>query len=286
MIWRGSVIINDRLAMARSYVNILRSIRDRVRSIDDLNRDLVLKDAVERYLHLAVESLIDVGMRLCSILNLSKPERYRDIARILMNANILSDETGRLFELWIGFRNVLVHGYAVIDPERLIETLNEIDELDRVINEISNFIRDKSIDPADNQSINSSGELTNLINKARQVLERLDFVVFTYVFGSRAIGRVHPGSDIDIAIFTNRELSWKEFVSVMITLEDVLGLKVDLVHLNKAPLLLTYEAVSRGVLILDRDPERRINFEVKMIKEFLDLKPRLARYYSTLLTRG
>lgn len=112
MIWRGSVIINDRLAMARSYVNILRSIRDRVRSIDDLNRDLVLKDAVERYLHLAVESLIDVGMRLCSILNLSKPERYRDIARILMNANILSDETGRLFELWIGFRNVLVHGYA------------------------------------------------------------------------------------------------------------------------------------------------------------------------------
>lgn len=175
----------------------------------------------------------------------------------------------------------------MIDPERLIETLNEIDELDRVINEISNFIRDKSIDPADNQSINSSGELTNLINKARQVLERLDFVVFTYVFGSRAIGRVHPGSDIDIAIFTNRELSWKEFVSVMITLEDVLGLKVDLVHLNKAPLLLTYEAVSRGgVLILDRDPERRINFEVKMIKEFLDLKPRLARYYSTLLTRG
>ncbi|ADN50506.1 type VII toxin-antitoxin system MntA family adenylyltransferase antitoxin [Vulcanisaeta distributa] len=286
MIWRGSVIINDRLAMARSYVNILRSIRDRVRAVNDLRGDLMLKGAVERYLHLAVESLINAGMRLCSILNLNKPERYRDIARILMNANILSDETGRLFELWIGFRNVLVHGYAVIDPERLIEALNEVDELDRVINEISNFIRDKSIDPADSQSINSSGELTNLINKARQVLERLDFVVFAYVFGSRAIGRAHPGSDIDIAIFTNRELSWKEFVSVMITLEDVLGLKVDLVHLNKAPLLLTYEAVSRGVLILDRDPERRINFEVKMIKEFLDLKPRLARYYSTLLTRG
>ncbi len=136
------MIINDKLAMARSYVNILRSIRDRARTVDDLSRDLVLRGAVERYLHLAVESLIDVGMRLCSILNLSKPERYRDVARILVSANVLSDETGKLFELWIGFRNMLVHGYAVIDPERLIEALNEIDELDRVINEISNFVRD------------------------------------------------------------------------------------------------------------------------------------------------
>ncbi len=84
IIWYGNVIINDKLAMARSYVNILRSIRDRARTVDDLDRDLALRGAVE--------SLINVSMRLCSIINLNKPERYRDVARILANANVLSNE--------------------------------------------------------------------------------------------------------------------------------------------------------------------------------------------------
>ncbi|WP_054856013.1 nucleotidyltransferase domain-containing protein [Vulcanisaeta sp. JCM 16161] len=174
----------------------------------------------------------------------------------------------------------------MIDPERLIEALSEIDELDRVINEISSFIRDKSIDPLDNQLITNNEELTDLINKARRVLEGFDFVLFAYVFGSRAIGKARPGSDLDIAVFTGRELSWRELMSIIIALEDALGLKVDLIHLNKASPSLTYEAVSRGVLILDKDPDRRIDFEVRTIREFLDLKPRLIQYYSTLLGRG
>lgn len=172
----------------------------------------------------------------------------------------------------------------MIDPERLIEALNEIDELDRVINEISNFVRDRSIDPDNNQFITSDRGFINIINRARQVLERSNSVLFAYVFGSWVIGKPSPpGSDVDIAIFTSRELSWKELVSMAMDLEDSLGLRVDLVHLNKAPLLLAYEVVSKGVLIFDRDPERRVDFEVKTIREFLDFKPRLTQYYDTVL---
>jgi len=90
----------------------------------------------------------------------------------------------------------------------------------------------------DNQLAISNEELTDLINKARQVLEGFDFVLFAYVFGSRAIGRARPGSDLDIVVFTGRELDWKKLMSIMITLEDTLGLKVDLIHLNKASLSL------------------------------------------------
>ncbi len=112
-------------------------------------------------------------------------------------------------------------------------------------------------------------------------------MLFAYVFGSWAIGRASPpGSDVDIAIFTSKELSWKELVSITMDLEDSLGLRVDLVHLNKAPLLLAYEVVSKGVLIFDRDPERRVDFEVRTIREFLDFKLRLTQYYSVLLSRG
>ncbi len=41
--------------------------------------------------------------------------------------------------------------------------------------------------------------------------------------------------------------------------------------------------MSRGVLILDRDPDRRIDFETRIIKEFLNFKPRLAQYYNAVL---
>ncbi|GAB6943760.1 hypothetical protein JCM14467A_05420 [Vulcanisaeta sp. JCM 14467] len=282
--WRTNVIISDRLAMARNYVNVLRSIRSSVRNVDDLSRDLIIRGAVERYLHLAVESLIDVGMRLCSILNLGKPERYRDVARIMVNAGIFDSEIGRLFEMWIGFMNVLVHGYAVIDPERLFEALNEVDELDKVIDKISDFVRGRSIDPGGNQSVAlNNKELVNLVNAVRQVLEGFDYVLFAYVFGSRVTGRASPGSDVDVAVFTSRDLSWKEFVGLMHALEDSLGLGVDLVHLNRASLLLAYEVVSKGVPVLDRDVDRRVEFEVRTIKEFLDFKPRLLEYYNAVL---
>ena len=107
--------------------------------------------------------------------------------------------------------------------------------------------------------------------------------MFAYVFSSRITGKASSGSDVDIAVFTSRDLSWKEFVVLMHALEDALRLKVDLVHLNKAPLLLAYEVVSKGVLVLDRDVDRRVKFEVRTIKEFLDFKPRLLEYYNSVL---
>ncbi|MGC9153784.1 MAG: type VII toxin-antitoxin system MntA family adenylyltransferase antitoxin [Vulcanisaeta sp.] len=274
------MIIRDRLAMARNYVDTLRFIRGRVNDADDLSRDLVLRGAVERYLHLAVESLIDVGMRLCSLLGFKKPERYRDVARILVDNNVLDQDTGRLFELWIGFRNVLVHGYVMNDVGKLFEALQEVDELERIINGIDEYVNTRSIDPS---PVNNTSKL---MSRIKSELERYDFVVFAYLFGSRATGNASTSSDVDVAIFTSRDINWKELVGMAMALEDSLNLSVDLVHLNKAPLLLAYEVVSKGIVVLDSDVEERVRFEVRVLKEFLDFKPRLAQYYDVRLGIG
>jgi len=63
------VILRERLALAMNYVGLLEKLSSRVSNVSALD-DPVLRGAVERYLHLAVEALIDVGMRLCSILQL------------------------------------------------------------------------------------------------------------------------------------------------------------------------------------------------------------------------
>ena len=58
----------------------------------------------------------------------------------------------------------------------------------------------------------------------------------------------------------------------------MLGLPVQLVALNRAPVDLVHRVLRDGKLIVDRDRGRRIRFEVKARNEFFDLQPVLARY--------
>jgi uncharacterized protein YutE (UPF0331/DUF86 family) len=69
----------------------------------------------ERYLHLAMESVLDIANHLISDAGLEAPETYRDAFAILARAGILDPELARRLQLWAGFRNVLVHAYLAID---------------------------------------------------------------------------------------------------------------------------------------------------------------------------
>lgn len=69
----------------------------------------------ERYLHLAVESALDIANHLIADASLEAPETYRDAFAILVRGSILDAELGKRLQSWAGFRNVLVHAYLAID---------------------------------------------------------------------------------------------------------------------------------------------------------------------------
>lgn len=69
----------------------------------------------ERYLHLAIESVLDMANHLISDAGLEAPETYRDGFAILARAGVISPELGRRLQLWAGLRNVLVRAYLAID---------------------------------------------------------------------------------------------------------------------------------------------------------------------------
>jgi predicted nucleotidyltransferase len=50
------------------------------------------------------------------------------------------------------------------------------------------------------------------------------------IFGSAVTGQVHEGSDIDIAVQIDTDISLLDFVGLKLELEDTLGRKVDLVE--------------------------------------------------------
>src|SRR5262245_66526070 len=75
-----------------------------------------------------------------------------------------------------------------------------------------------------------------------------------------------------------RRRPWKVSLDLEADFERVLGLPVEIVVLNHAPVDLIHRVLRDGVLLLDRDTARRIHFEVKARNEFFDLQPVLARY--------
>ena len=266
-------VVVDRLLLLEDYLSVLHSLERRVGGVDDLARDPVLRGAVERYLHLVVEGLIDIGFRVCSLLGFEKPTRYRDVACILERAGFLDRGEAELLELWIGFRNILVHAYARIDVSKVFDALKSIGELERIVSRIKQSIGEKRLDPV---GVEDSGDLASVV---RGVVERYSCVVFAYVFGSFAEGRARSGSDVDVAVYVEGVFGWRDHVRLMHDLEDAVGRRVDLVVLNEAPPLLAYEVVSKGRLVYCRDDEVRARVEAKILREYFDVRARLEAYF-------
>ncbi len=102
--------------------------------------------------------------------------------------------------------------------------------------------------------------MQNAIPASPAALEPGGAISAVYLFGRRARGMVTRLSDIDIAILFNSTIEESDYFTLMLDyttriMEMLHTQRVDAVVLNEAPLHLAHELVSRGPLLLDRDPE-------------------------------
>lgn len=111
--------------------------------------------------------------------------------------------------------------------------------------------------------------------------ERPSDVLAAYIFGSRARGTARATSDLDVAILRARPTA-RGFQGLPLDLETqleaALGLPVQVVDLAAAPADLVHRVLRDGRLVVDRDPARRIAFEVQRRNEYFDLLPILRQY--------
>ena len=118
-------------------------------------------------------------------------------------------------------------------------------------------------------------------NLQRILTESAGDVVTAYLFGSVGRGTARPGSDLDVAVLYSQDPP-PTFEGLPLrlqeTLENALRVHVDVVVLNTASPDLRHRVLRDGTLLLDRDPGRRIRFEVQTRNEFFDLEPYLVEY--------
>jgi uncharacterized protein YutE (UPF0331/DUF86 family) len=117
----------DRLG---SEVTALRRLR--ARPAESLLADDDLLAAVKYRFVVAIEVCIDLGRHIIASGELRAPADYADVFTVLAGADLVPDTLATEMRDTARFRNLLVHGYARDDDERVVQILrSRVDDLDR-----------------------------------------------------------------------------------------------------------------------------------------------------------
>lgn len=127
-------VVRKRLNKLDEYLTILRALQKY--SFDEFTQDPEHYGSVERFLHLAIEAVIDIGNRIVAEMNLGVVNWYSDIPALLAQRGFIDADLEQRWMRMIGFRNALVHDYADIDRrivyEALQHRLGDLEALRRV----------------------------------------------------------------------------------------------------------------------------------------------------------
>jgi uncharacterized protein len=117
-------------------------------------------------------------------------------------------------------------------------------------------------------------DILSRIIEARKTLTNDENVIFAYLFGGLASGRVGPLSDVDIAVYL-RDVS--DLAEYKLTLFDKLttvlrASELDLVILNAAPVSIAGRILQNKQNLADKEPFRRHAYESLTLREFFDFR--------------
>jgi uncharacterized protein YutE (UPF0331/DUF86 family) len=79
----------------------------------------------ERCLHLAMEAVLDIANHVVSDRGLESPESYADSIRSLATVKVISRGVADRLIPWVGFRNLLVHGYIKLDHGKTHDSIRK-----------------------------------------------------------------------------------------------------------------------------------------------------------------
>ena len=128
-------------------------------------------------------------------------------------------------------------------------------------------------------------DFTTIAAKVREVLLGQEEAVFAYVFGSTATGKTRKTSDVDIAVYLAPQEKTKFFdirLKLLELLTRAIPSQADVLVLNTAAPFLRYVVLKEGKLVFERNPEARLDFELKALNEYFDYKPILEQYRNRL----
>lgn len=115
-------IVISRIDKLNEYINILKSVKkyDKKKYIDDP----LIYGSSERFLHLSIECVLDIGNHVISDMRYRKPENNKDIFLVLYENKIINEKLKNNLCNMAGFRNILVYDYMKLDRGLVYDIIN------------------------------------------------------------------------------------------------------------------------------------------------------------------
>lgn len=129
----SKVIIENKISDARKYLKILE--RYKKYSKEEILNDIDVKGALERYLYLATQSVIDLAEAIIAYKKFRKPTTLSDTFYILNEENIITTDLMEKMIKMTGFRNTIAHDYAKLNYDIVYNTLhNNLKDIQEFLN--------------------------------------------------------------------------------------------------------------------------------------------------------
>lgn len=116
-------VVAARLEKLREYLQTLKAVQKT--PLAKFEADPFIHGAAERYLHLSIECLLDVGNHIIADRGYRKPDSYGEILQILAEREVIPEKLFRELDGMAAFRNVLVHDYLKLDLAKVYQVIKE-----------------------------------------------------------------------------------------------------------------------------------------------------------------
>jgi predicted nucleotidyltransferase len=118
------------------------------------------------------------------------------------------------------------------------------------------------------------------VSRIIEYLNHQPQVSAAWLFGSVAQGRAHQDSDIDLAILfvpgLTKEQRFNLKLKLAVELTELAGRETDIVDMVSAASYLQHQVRKTGRLLLEKDHQYRVTFDVESRRTYFDLAPSLA----------
>lgn len=104
-------LLAKKLALIETCVQELRTLA----RPSEVTTDRVQERFVEHTLQIAIQAVIDVASHIVSDERLGEPRTNRELVDLLERDRWIAPDLGLTMRRMVGFRNIVVHGYEVVD---------------------------------------------------------------------------------------------------------------------------------------------------------------------------